>query len=345
MNIVAAGCIFPAGPGISLASCALRALLPLNTFHPYYVDQTGNRIKVSWFQDSATFGIDRWLKLAQGALADLYAQLPDPLPAALRRGSGALWLALPEAARPGVPAQLAESVMASLPKGPLNFGSYRYCHGGHAAAVDLIQGISQTKPSSTSFAVVLAVDSWLHPDSLHWLDTQGLLQGAGRAANRKVWRSPYGRIPGEGAAAVLLSWNDSGWCPILGVGTASEPILYTDSRPCTGQGLTQAAQQALKGLSSEQRACRVVVDLNGEPYRADQFGFTALRISSRLAEGWKQQTPALVTGDVGCATALVHIALSAYELAHHKDDLDYGPRLLLSSSDDALRGAVVLGMA
>jgi 3-oxoacyl-[acyl-carrier-protein] synthase-1 len=345
MNIVAAGCLFPSGPGMPLASCALRAMLPLNTFHPYCVDQTGNRIKVSWFHDPTTFGIDRWLELARGALVDLYAQLPDPLPAALREGAGSLWLALPDAARPGVPAQLADSIVASLPKEPLNFGSYRSSQGGHATAVDLIQEIVQAKPSPSSFAVVLAVDSWLPPDSLQWLDAQGLLQGAGRPANREVWRSPYGRIPSEGAAAVLLGGSDSGWCPILGVGIADELILRTDTRPCTGQGLTQAAQQALKGLAPEQRIRRVVVDLNGEPYRADQFGFTALRVASHLADGWKQQTPALVTGDVGCATALVHIALTAYELAHHKDDPDYGPRLLLSSSDDALRGAVVLGSA
>jgi 3-oxoacyl-[acyl-carrier-protein] synthase-1 len=74
----------------------------------------------------------------------------------------------------------------------------------------------------------------------------------------------------------------------------------------------------------------------------DQFGFTALRISERLCEDWQRHTPALISGDVGSASALLHVALSANLLRRPENRTQ--THLLLSSSDDSLRSALVLSL-
>jgi hypothetical protein len=82
------------------------------------------------------------------------------------------------------------------------------------------------------------------------------------------------------------------------------------------------------------------VDLNGEPYRADQFGFMGLRLSDWLKDNWKTFMPATVFGDLGCASSVAHMALAAQWLADPANQQQ--THLLLSASDDEQRSAVIL---
>ena len=346
MNITAASCVFPSGPGIDLADVALRATLALNRKHPFYVDRSGNPVRASYFPEPKLFDVTRWIALAQAALHDLHRQLPAPDPRAQDAPSHDLWLALPPTSRPGVPANLAEQLFAAVRNGPFLFNTAHLTEGGHAAPVVALhqagKSLGTKHAAGSKSAIVLAVDSWLHPDALTWLEGEDLLHNAGRPYHGQTHRNPYGCVPGEAAAAVMLSHSGMAWCQIKGAGAAAEPVLRTDPRPCTGLGWTQAAKQALETLPNEQKITHVVSDLNGEPYRADQFGFTALRIADRLVDDWQPYTPALVSGDVGSATALVQVALSANLLRQQEPGQAAQTHLLLSSSDDSLRAALVL---
>jgi 3-oxoacyl-[acyl-carrier-protein] synthase-1 len=51
------------------------------------------------------------------------------------------------------------------------------------------------------------------------------------------------------------------------------------------------------------------------------------------------QTPALVSGDLGAASAITHTALAAWSSHTQPDGTTH---LILASSDDPLRGALVL---
>ena len=174
-----------------------------------------------------------------------------------------------------------------------------------------------------------------------------MLHGAHSSYRRQARANPYGRLPGEAAAAVALTGQPdaASWCTLTGAGIAQEPVTWTVPQPCIGAGLTAAAQQALSpAVHDSQPSCadlvaRVTADLNGEPYRADEFGFTALRVAKALAPDYQRIVPALCTGDIGAATAILHTALAAY--AFHARSLP-GRHLLLAGSDDTLRGAVVL---
>lgn len=336
--ILAASCVFPAGPNMVLAHCAWETGLTQFHRHPVYLDQSGQAVQVSSFS-GMPFTAERWCALLEGALKDMLDHLGDQAAQLCQGKPCPLWLILPDHSRPGVPSDidvcLAQMIANRFPMLQLQ-GSLA---AGHTAAAHAIQLAHARKALPLAIA---AVDSWLHPDSLRWLEMRDFIHNAGRPYKAQSHRNPYGRVPGEGAAALLLSGEGPGWCRIAGLGTAEESVLANDSRPCIGQGLTLAAQQALAGLPSGQRVGCIVSDLNGEMYRADQFGFTTLRIAEHLAEGWQQLSPALVSGDLGATTALAHLALSAYALAHHLDNPPHGPRLVLSSADDTWRAAALL---
>jgi len=342
-TILAAACTFPAGPSLALADAAVRASLSLQQYHPDYFDTAGERTRISAFPLAAPFDSDRWWLLAEAVLAQLNTALAEQ-PAPTRRQ---LWLVLPETrGRPGLPANLQTHLQARLEGSTGPWQHIEVVTGGHAAGVQaLMQASEAVQRDPATLAIVLAVEAGLSKEALFWLDMQGLLHGASQPWKGRTRANPYGRIPGEGAAAIALGGhapNTQGWASLLGCATAMEPNTHRHSQPCTGKGLYLAARQALTqaGQHRPAKVDTITADLNGEPYRADQFGFTALRLGEHLAEDWQRSTPALSSGDLGCATAVVHVALAAYaqwqrsSQAHH---------LVLASSDDSLRGAAIVG--
>lgn len=340
--ISAASCLFPAGPSLALASAALQAGQALNNLHPFYADGTGKRVSCAKFAEPATFDFVRWQELARSALMDLVPHVPA-LDAGRRNRSHHLLLVLPAQARAGTPDDLAPRLIKACEGGYFRWSSVRVIHGGHAAGVQALQWVMQEMASMhpadpMASYVVLAVDSWLHPHALQWLEQEGLLHGSRRPYRGHAQVNAYGRVPAEGAAALWLS-RIPGLCRIAGVGLAQEPVLRGQDRPTTGAGWTQAAQQALAqtGQAPTHEIETVWSDLNGEPYRADQFGFAALRLSAHLRDGWTSMAPATVAGDLGSASAITHLALAAQAIKGTQQ-----AHLLFSASDDALRGAVVL---
>lgn len=347
MNITAASCVFPSGPGMALAGIALTSTLSLNRKHPFYVDNTGVPIRASFFPEPKLFDSTRWIAMARATLDDLYLQLPTSDQQSAPRTKYLLYLVIPSETRAGIPDQLSEKIFEAIQGNPFTFAEMIVVKGGHAAGVQALHSASlalqRDHTDTTKFAIVLAVDSWLHPDALQWLEKEDLLHNAGSIYKGVRNPNPYGRVPGEAAAAVMLCLTGHAWCKIKGAGAVEEPILRTDTRPCVGLGWTKAANDAIATLSKTEKITHIISDLNGEPYRADQFGFTVLRISDRLESNWERHTPALVTGDVGSATALVQVALSANLLRQQAKEHTRQTHLLLSSSDDHLRAALVLG--
>lgn len=346
VHISAASCVFPAGPGLTLAGAALQVGQALNRLHPFYVDAMGQRVSCAWFSEPGTFDVARWQALAQAALMDLAPHVPR-LDAGRRERRHHLLLVLPAQERAGVPADVVRCVRQVCEAGPLQWASVRMLRGGHAAGVQALQQVVREMAplyhaDPLASFVVLAVDSWLHPDALQWLEQEGLLHGSRKPYRGRAHINAYGRVPSEGAAALWLS-RTPGLCQVAGVGLAQEPVLRGQDRPTTGAGWTQAAQQALMQATTdpqnkqERQIHTVWSDLNGEPYRADQFGFTGLRLSRQLRDGWTGISPATVSGDLGSASAVAHMALAAQAIRGTQQR-----HLLLSASDDALRGAVVL---
>ncbi|EDU6368530.1 hypothetical protein CBZ99_003269 [Salmonella enterica subsp. houtenae serovar 40:z4,z24:-] len=214
-------------------------------------------------------------------------------------------------------------------------------HGGRAETVTLIKKLAETPLPEGAVSVLLAVDSWLSPLTLKWLEDENLLHGAHRLYNRNTRENPYGRVPSEGAAALVVT-SSSGkytpWCHIRGTGQAVEDVRYSDKGICLGAGLREAAFRALE-TAKITSLHHVVSDANGEPYRADELGFTLAALGEYTDGESIRETPVLASGDLGCASLLTHMGLTAWRL-HASEQPD--DTLLLSSSDDGQRGAIVM---
>jgi 3-oxoacyl-[acyl-carrier-protein] synthase-1 len=181
------------------------------------------------------------------------------------------------------------------------------------------------------------------PETLTWLESQDLLHGAKKIYEGSPRANPYGRLPGEGAAALVLSNRRDlpAWSYITGMAVGEEPRTYDQPDPCVGQGLTAVAQQAIANANQYKPfpVKHLSHDYNGEPYRADEYGFTALRLADQLDPEHTRHTPALVGGDLGAASVIIHTALAAWACWQRPDGADH---LILASSDGPLRGALVL---
>lgn len=340
IDIIAAGCAFPSGPTLALADIALRTSLSLTRIHPFCVDRRGFPVKTSHFsQPELDFSVVRWQILADNALQDAlqYAPFARTLPSRL-------WLVLPPAERAGVPPQLVQTLTTTLGAELPGCRDVTICRGSHAEGIAAIeQAMQPLTVVEHRIDIVLAVDTWQHPEALMWLEQEQLLHGSYQAAGPEARPNPYGRVPGEGAAVIILATDSGqhGWCAIDGIATAQEHILRNDDRPCIGLGLTQAARMAIS-QSKTRHIRHVVTDINGEPYRSDEYGFTALRLNASLNEQIERIAPVLTTGDLGCASAITHMALTALQLKQSSINADEH-HLILSSSDDERRSAMVLG--
>ncbi|MDE2503435.1 MAG: beta-ketoacyl synthase, partial [Burkholderiales bacterium] len=203
--ILAAACTFPSGTDIRLADAAVRTQLALLGRHPVYRDAAGAAPRISSFPDEQRYDAARWALLARHALAQLtQALLPqwDALQAAPRL----LWLVVPDAERPGMPDGVAARIGEAMQHPLWPWQRITIVAGGHAAGIDALLAARQALTEAPgAMAVVLAAESGLAADALLWLDLQGLLHGAGAPGKAGTRGNPYGRVPGEGAAAVALA--------------------------------------------------------------------------------------------------------------------------------------------
>lgn len=345
IRLNAASCVFPAGPDIALADLALQSGFSQVRRHPFYVDHSGQRVSASYFNDPKTgYELPRWQALTEAVLTDLQTRLA-PLPEqTLQQAPWQAWLVLPEPNRPGVPKDLAHTLLPTLDSWPYELLGVEAIFGGHASGIKAIEAAAKACAKAPDLiALILAVDSLVGPETLTWLENHNLLHGAKKIYEGSPRANPYGRLPGEGAAALVLSQRRDfpAWSYITGLALGEEPRTCNQPEPCIGQGLTSVAQQAIADANQYKQfpVKHLSHDYNGEPYRADEYGFTALRLSDQLDPEHTRYTPALVSGDLGAASAVTHTALAAWSCGLRPDGADH---LILASSDDALRGALVL---
>lgn len=337
--IIAAACTYPSGPELALADIAHRLGFALIRKHPIWTDRCRIPVKACYFPAVTSAPL---VERFQQLIRQILTELTNNLPALKYTPPGLVSLLLPPLNRPGITSALTAAAKETvLERTAWHNTPLHVLHGGRAETVALTNSLVTQALPQGEIRVLLAVDSWLSPPSLKWLDDENLLHGAHRLFRRDVRVNPYGRVPSEGAAALVLASTAPGqrpWCHIRGAGQAAEDVLYSDSGVCLGKGLHQAALQALE-LANITAVRHIVSDFNGEPYRADELGFTLSALSHYTDDKLIRETPALASGDLGCASLLAHMALTAWRM---NTSAQSGDTLLLSSSDDCQRGAIVM---
>jgi 3-oxoacyl-[acyl-carrier-protein] synthase-1 len=310
VDVLAVGASTAVGRSAWSSAAAVRAGISGFAEHPYMIDQMGEPMRVAaapWL-DIGLAGIDRLEALLFPAIEQALAAL-DPARAAPLRV--ALSLGLPDA-RPGVVNDLASAIMTDLGRkyGRQFIALAAFPHGHAAGLLALDAAMRKLADGEIDACVVAGVDSYIDPDTLEWLEASDQLHGAGELNNA------WGFIPGEAAGALFIARKDiarqlqlAPLARVLRVGTALEPKSIKSGQVCIGAGLTQALRGALAGLPEGASVSDVYCDLNGEPYRADEYGFAAMRTKESFESVSLFTAPADCWGDVAAAGGPLHLAL------------------------------------
>jgi 3-oxoacyl-[acyl-carrier-protein] synthase-1 len=305
------------------------------------IDSAGEPMRVGlvpWLDIGLT-GVERMEALLLPAIESALMSAVDtrkPLP------SVALALSLP-LARPGLHSQV-ESLLRDVisRKFGTAFASVATLSHGHAAglmALDLAG--KHIADGRFDACVVAGVESYLEPDTLEWLEKNDQLHGAGALNNA------WGFVPGEAAGAVLIC-NEitidrlglEALALVRRVGTSIERNRIKTDTVCIGEGLTAAFRGGLSGLPEGALVTDVFCDMNGEPYRADEFGFAALRTKESFVSASDFVAPADCWGDVSAATGPLLVALAA--VAGAKAYSNGSQSFIWASSESGERGAALL---
>jgi 3-oxoacyl-[acyl-carrier-protein] synthase-1 len=240
------------------------------------------------------------LQLALPPALEALQPLPagKPLPAPL-----SVLVALPEP-RPGLSADLSDRFGRQFAAGLKEQGldvQQLDCHAwGHAGGlVCMEQARSRIEDGSCQLCLVGGVDSYMETETLKWLDSTDQLH-----SETTIW----GFCPGEGAGFCLLAAPDlaerlglKAAIRLRSAGSALEANRIGTDTVCIGEGLSEAFEKTLAGLSGA-RVDHTICDMNGEPYRGNEFGFAMMRSSGQFAEGADFETPADCWGDLGAAS-------------------------------------------
>ncbi|MDY0743287.1 beta-ketoacyl synthase N-terminal-like domain-containing protein [Paucibacter sp. R3-3] len=300
--------------GLSAASTAAAVRAGLNGFgqHAFAVDSAGQAFTVARcpFGDPDRAPAERIRELACGALQEALEGV------ASIRGRGVrapVFLGVGQS-RPGcsVERPMLESAFEQVVSdGGLRAAGVRLVQAGNAAgAMALLEAWQAILSGTEELVVAGAVDSYLEPETLEWLEQRDQVHSAGSHNN------PYGFVPGEGAAFVALvsadaaqRWGLSDSMEIVAGSLAREPHGLGSTQVCTGVGLTTLFRQLASRLDGSRADC-LWTDMNGEPYRADDFGFASIRAGGWLADPSAFVTPADCCGDVGAASGPLYVVLA-----------------------------------
>lgn len=336
-HIVAVGARTPLGLMPEASAAAVRAGISRVEEHPYLVDAVGEPLHGAHDRqlDPDLPCRERIAALAEHALAQLAVRLH-------LRGelSLPLFLALPEH-RPGFTAADAQHLAHRLtgPRAGLTLQSIHTESRGHAGALlALHQATRRIHQSPEGACVVGGVDSWFDPGALAWLARNGQLMGTNA-------RSAF--FPGEGAGFLVVATGAArrrlglpSLAVVRGTGVATEQAPIKTDRDNLGLGLTDAIRQACRDLDATHLVSDIYCDINGERYRADEWGLAILRTSQWLRDPSAYLAPAGQWGDLGAATgvALAMLAIAAWQRVHARGPL----AMLFAGSESGQRGAAVL---
>ena len=340
--LVAFGARTPVGLTALPAAAAVRAGIASFADHPYMVDQFGKPMIVAkdpGIGEEFTWPERLWM-LLHSAVTEAAASLEGKLPP-----TTIPWiLSLPPArsvADGAMAKQIADRLVREAPAGlkPSSVGTFQVGHGGGIMALE--DAVRRLKSGACEMCLVAGVDSHLDDEMLVALD---------EAEQLKSEKHPWGFIPGEGAGALVVATRRSAekmgleiLGTVVGIGRAREENLIHTDTVCVGRGLTEAMLLAMQPLErTGEKVDQTYCDFNGQPYRADEFGYTSTRVTRRFVNSSDFEAPADCWGDVRAATAPLLVILAA--VAGRKG-YALGPRVLVwTSSDGGDRAAAVVNV-
>lgn len=288
--------------------------------------------------DPTVQGAERFAQLAEPALKEALTPLAQR---GMSLESVHTFVGTPDP-RPGLPTGIEDGLgrlVANVASVKTTRRTAFLPNGNAAGLLAMMHARDALHAGRSQFCLAGGVDSYLTADSLEWMDEQGILKSS---ANRN------GFPPGEAAGFCLLTTGATALefrVPVLGwletFGSAREKSPIRTETICVGRGLSEAIKQATAPLHlPDERVDEQICDLNGEPYRSEEFALTVLRTQLAFVDFARFVTPADCWGDVGAASGplFANLAIAAGLRGYAK-----GPRTMIwASSENGDRAAAVV---
>ncbi|MCY1032246.1 hypothetical protein OV207_12320 [Corallococcus sp. BB11-1] len=265
-----------------------------------------------------------WIRMAERAIQDLlvHGQLPGPSQTGF--WSACELMVVTPSLDPSRFPLLGESADAPLLKEdyaatlleltglPIPLARVRSFPDGHVgvtAAMELASRLLEGGQSRR--CLIVAVDSYLEPDTLDWLVRHNRL---------KCGDNPVGLMPGEAGAALLLETahgaaerrgHVDAWVQGIAVADTSRP---RDAEGARRDGILLADLLSSILPTTAPFQGDLIVDLNGEEWRAREFGGALARLGRTMSEA-RVVLPALCLGEVGAASGGVGVCVAARAFA------------------------------
>ncbi len=333
--IRAIGAMSPVGHGFDETAASIRAGLSSFGEHPYFTVETADP---GWDEpevalaalvpgvDSTVEGPHRLVELGIFALRDMLKK------SKLRRADlaeTAFLLALPfadDVVRAwDLPAAYAPVLCQRAGLQP--FRTVRVDQSGHVGVLRLLaEADALMSARAAERCILLAADTFHDERRLELYDRQRRIRSA---------RCPDGFIPGEGAVALLVEREPAdALAAITVLSEAGESQPFTAELSSSGRGL-QAVLEPLLAPGPSWVAC----DLNGESYRAFEWGLMLARLAPAL-ELARLDHPADCFGEAGAAFGGLLVAHVVQAFARRYAPADRA--IVWTAGDGAERfGAVV----
>lgn len=308
--IVGVGACTAIGLTAPSSAAAVRAGIAGFVEHPYMIDRNGEPMIVARapYLSNEIVCQERFLELALPAAQEALTPVSEFIE---RVQPISVIIGLP-VGRPGLPnafdTRITEKIKEAFKRSCKLFDIESIASGHSAGLMALEVAWRKIQNGTAEFCLVGGVDSYLEPETLEWLEECEQLHGGPNA---------WGFIPGEAAGFCLMAsqraaekYKLSILCKVLAVATAWESNLIKTETVCIGQGLSGTFKQVLEALPSpNDKIDQIICDINGEPYRADEYGFTIARFSERFVDPTEFLAPADCWGDVGAASGPLFIGL------------------------------------
>lgn len=337
--IIATGARTPVGNTAAASAAAVWAGISRLMEHPYLEDRDGVPVVVGCAShiDEQIEGVDRFLELGLPALREATEPLRD------HRGRHTVraFVGLP-GERPGVPGELPRRLKDALAGELQPFCSrdaVTLLSRGHASGLLALERACEAiDQGAVDCCVVGGIDCMTHPATLRWLEQQRRLL---------CHANSHGFSPGEAAGFVLLASAQTAreldlpvLAEVLQLSTGHEQRSLVSGDVCCGDGLTEVLAAILEQLPAGQPIQHQLCDLNGEPYRINEYSYAALRLGDHLTDPAAYVAPVSAWGDVGVATGPLLMALFCACGRHRFEGDRRG--LIWTGSDTGERAAVLL---
>jgi 3-oxoacyl-[acyl-carrier-protein] synthase-1 len=338
--IIGLGVRCAVGLSAPAAAASVRAGISRYRQHDYMIDKAGELMVIAEEPtlDPKSQGAERFTHMAEPALLEALRPLGQRN---LSLHTVQTFIGMPDP-RPGLPVGIADGLarlVARVSGGEIVQGT-TFVTGGNAAGILAIKHACESLHAGRcGFGLAGGVDSYLTADSLEWMDERRILKSS---VNRN------GFTPGEAAGFCLLTTEATAFrlgLPVLAwlsaVASAREESPIRTDTISVGRGLSEAIRQTTKTLRlPEERIDESICDLNGEPYRSEEFAFTVLRTQKAFVDATRFVTPADCWGDVGAASGPLFVNLAA---ASGTRGYAEGPRTLIwASSENGDRAAAIV---